>query len=296
MNDFTRPGRHMRFLTQSGRNRRCHVQVPAGCDPRVAVPVVVVLHGAGSSGANCLDRHHWGEWAEKANFLAVAPEGWPSAPDAMMDFANNPRVWNAGQFPPGHPRTRIDDVAFLRRLLDDLSEMFTLDLDRVYLVGHSNGGGMALRTAAEASHLWAAVAVVASPWWLESPVVARPMPTLYVSGMNDPLVPLNGGLVQTPWGPPQQRAPVQVTLDSWADALGCPRSYHAEEADGVRTLRYEPGRNGATLTAQLIEGQGHGWPGGLTEPGMPAEFLGPRTDRYHATSRIWDFFQQHRRR
>jgi polyhydroxybutyrate depolymerase len=231
----------------------------------------------GSSGVVYLDRNGWAALADREGFVALAPDGLPVDPAGRMSFDRNPRVWNNGQLPPDHPRARVDDVAFVRHMLADVGG---LDPDRVYLAGHSSGGGMAFRLAAEADR-FAALATVASHCWL---------PTLCLFGAADPLVPLAGGPVPMPWGGTQHRPPVRSTLDLWARALNCPPDPEERTEAGAHVVRYGPGRDGAAVTAYLLADHGHAWPGGQ-DGGLPAAFLGPCADGFDATGRIWRFFQ-----
>jgi polyhydroxybutyrate depolymerase len=54
-----------------------------------------------------------------------------------------------------------DDTEFIRRILDDvLAVEYSVDLDRVYVSGFSNGGQMAARLAVELDDRPAAVGAV----------------------------------------------------------------------------------------------------------------------------------------
>ena len=55
----------------------------------------------------------------------------------------------------------VDDVGYLRGLIEEVARHFALDRKRVYLVGHSNGGAMVYRMACECADLVAGVASLA---------------------------------------------------------------------------------------------------------------------------------------
>jgi polyhydroxybutyrate depolymerase len=59
------------------------------------------------------------------------------------------RTWNAGGFKGKMAEGKADDVAFVGKLLDDLASVLTVDEDRIYACGMSNGGMMCYRLAAE---------------------------------------------------------------------------------------------------------------------------------------------------
>jgi len=147
---------------------------------------------------------------------------------------------------------------------------------------------MAFRVAAGASERFAALAVVAGHMWTaERP--SRPMPTLYIVGTKDPLVPLAGGPARSPFAR-VMRPPVAVTLRRWAVALGIPAGAPRVVRDdaGERVEQYGvPG--GVTLDAVYVKGQGHGWPGGALSA-APDAGMGPSVATVDATHRIWEYF------
>jgi polyhydroxybutyrate depolymerase len=290
-----KPGRQTVTIWTEWRNRRCQVYVPSGYDSRNPIPAVLIFHGAGGSGESSLEKNGWSAKAEQENFVAVAPDGLPARPAWPASFILNPRLWNDGQLRPESQRSKIDDVAFVRTLLDDLSRRVNIDAHRVYVIGHSNGAGMTFRLGAELSDRFAAIAAVAGHCWIQNPRPSHPLPTLYIIGTKDPLIPLSGGDVKTPWS--QKVNPsVEQTLTTWAAALGIKSPPGVvQDKDGVKIVRYGRETDTVALTALYIEGQGHGWPGGGNS-NLPERWIGPRVDRIHATDIIWDFFKKFSRK
>ncbi|QEH37543.1 Alpha/beta hydrolase family protein [Aquisphaera giovannonii] len=288
----TRPGLQSFGIKAAGATWNCVAHLPAK-DPGRPLPVVLVLHGSGGDGASMLERCRWLRKADEAGFLAVAPDSLPLDPGRGADFLTNPRMWNAGQLDPGTPRAKVDDVAFFRALLDELPRLYRIDESRIYVTGHSNGAGMTFRLATELSDRIAAIAAVGSICWVKNPRIRNPMPTFFLTGMSDPLVPVRGGISVLPWGK-RTTPPVSDTLDAWARALGCPsRPRVTEHRDTGMYFEYGPGRGGSLLAAHLIDGQGHNWPGGRSiVPG----FLGPDNRRVDATDMIWEFLRRYRNR
>src|SRR4051794_33075659 len=136
------PGRQVVTREVGGYLRRYTVQMPTRPREGQPLPVVVILHGAGASGSVYLDRNGWAAKAEREGFVAVAPDGLPAAPDVPMSFDKTPRVWNTGQLRPDSLRARIDDVAFLDSVLDEVVRRVP-EAGPVFVAGHSNGAGMA---------------------------------------------------------------------------------------------------------------------------------------------------------
>jgi polyhydroxybutyrate depolymerase len=180
-------------------------------------------------------------------------------------------------------------VAFLAALLDDAAARAGVDPARVCLGGFSNGAGMAFRAAAELADRFAAVAPVAGYCRVE-PRPVRPVPTLYVVGTHDPLVPVRGGEVRSPWQHRLvRRPPVAETLERWATAIGCgPVPVVESAAAGVRVEAY-PGP--VEFRAVYVEGLGHHWPGGRGQ--LNHRIAGPPSPALDATPAVWEFFRRH---
>jgi pimeloyl-ACP methyl ester carboxylesterase len=71
------------------------------------------------------------------------------------------RFWSATDACCNLDGLAVDDVAYLRAVIRDVSARHAVDPRRVFIVGHSNGGFMAHRMACEASDLVAAVVSLA---------------------------------------------------------------------------------------------------------------------------------------
>ncbi|MFT7671205.1 MAG: hypothetical protein ACI8X5_003922 [Planctomycetota bacterium] len=122
--------------------RRFIVYVPSsyqsGAGP---YPVVYMLHGTGQTAGSPVSRLSWDELAEARDFIAVFPEAleydlldgtsrtkWHT--NAVADFAVEP-----------YELPLADDVLFLRELHNTLGDHLSIDCDRIYASGFSNGGG-----------------------------------------------------------------------------------------------------------------------------------------------------------
>jgi len=283
-------GQHTLALERGGFTRAAEVRIPKNYSKDQPPPLVVVLHGAGGDGQIALRKDGWAELADQEGFIAVAPTGLPVRPRLEASFATNPHVWNSGQLNPRGPRAAIDDVAYIRDLLDELKQQAPYDTDRVFVAGHSNGGSMALKLAAELSERFQAVGTVAGLIAVENPQPKRPLPTLYILGTADPLMPLEGGEVKLPWAT-RHNPPVREGLEKWAKSLGFEStpmtlSQNAEQQKAVYRSKSE---NGPTLTVLYLQGHGHQWPGAKTIRRNSGG--GPVNTRLDATKTLWEFFE-----
>lgn len=274
-------------LFSGGFPRRVLLFRPPGVvDP---LPFVLVLHGTGGSAEFAADEIPWVKLAEERGFLVAFPDALPVDPTLPPSFLSNPKRWNDGSTRPGDPlHSAPDDVKFLQAVIDDAVEHGPVDPARVYLTGFSNGASMAFRFAAERPTELAAVAPVAGYCHGSPPPVVPPVPTLYLIGDSDLLIPLGGGAVRVPWGNRVvERPSVDSMLAKWAAALGCDATpVVVSAADGVEEVRY-PGP--VEFTRVVVKGLGHHWPGGKGQ--FNPRIAGPVATEFDGCRRVWEFFE-----
>ena len=158
---------------------------PENPDP---MPVLVVIHGFTASGSWTADWWQIHTAASEAGILLIVPDG-------TVDAAGNP-FWNATEFCCNFYGSQVDDVGYLTGLIEEASTYFPIDMRRVYLMGHSNGGFMSHRIACEHSELIAAIVNMGGSTWYEAEDCGNPGPVslLQVHGTWDTVI-LYGGLV-----------------------------------------------------------------------------------------------------
>lgn len=278
--------RRTRTLVVDGRTRSYFVHVPPGYDPSKPSPVVLALHGATMTGPLMAWFTGLNAQADEAGFLAVYPDGTGS----RSSF-----YWNAGNCCGAAAQDQVDDVAFIRALLDDLAGVYRVDPDRVFATGLSNGAMMAYRLASELSDRIAAVACVAGTMATEACHPVRPVPVLHVHGTEDAFVPFTGGVgPRSPSGVPHRS--VEQSIRAWVRADGCAEEPAVETLpdrarDGTRVVRktYGDGHAGSEVVLVVVEGGGHTWPG----RDLRSKVLGKATMNVSANGLVWDFFVRH---
>ena len=144
---------------QIGLDRPAEVWIPSDYTPTTRYPLIIVLHGYGFSGL--VEALYLGlpELVDTKQYVLVTPNGTPNE--------NGVRFWNATPAccagaaaeddNAGVDYSQIDDVAYIRSLIEEAAATYSLDTSRIGLFGHSNGGFMALRMACEASDVISAV-------------------------------------------------------------------------------------------------------------------------------------------
>ena len=177
-------------VTVDGISRKYLVFAPKGYDK--PLPIVVALHGGGSNARQTERFTRFNALASREGFVVVYPE-------AVEGHWNDGR----GVEELKAQRDNIDDVKFVRLILDQVSKEHKIERSRVFCTGISNGAIMSHRLTAEASDLIAAIAPVAGGM---APTIAKkfhpdyPVSIFIIQGDADPLVPIRGGTVGLPKG------------------------------------------------------------------------------------------------
>jgi len=194
MPDSTEAGRSLpksglvaRGLRAGGLQRTYLTYAPA--DLPILAPLIVVLHGSGQTGQTIRSTtgRAFERLADRRGFAVAYPDAyrkrWNStgkvaAPDARKD--------------------RVDDVAFLTAMIDQIALQHGVDLGRVFLFGYSNGGEMSFRMAQETPGRLAAIAAVAANLPADDAALAPgsgAVRAMIVSGTKDRIMPYDGGRV-----------------------------------------------------------------------------------------------------
>jgi predicted peptidase len=167
------------------------VFVPSSYDGSKAFPLIVALHGLGSSSDQIIRYRGMTDLAEKHGYIIAAPmgynnHGWygslgPGTNRFSERFAiDEPDPDNLGELSE-------KDVF---NVLDIVKKEFMIDANRIYLMGHSMGGGGTLYLGMKYKEMWAglgaiAPAIYSSPNQLSD---ISKMPVIVVQGDNDRLV------------------------------------------------------------------------------------------------------------
>ncbi|MGH7779385.1 MAG: alpha/beta hydrolase family esterase [Candidatus Binataceae bacterium] len=280
-------------LQFGGLERTCALHVPAGYNGKTPAALVIVLHGAGGSGARMIERDGWIAASDKNGFILAGPDAEPVRPSEPESFLKNPRAWNDLSARGSAAHRQIDDTGFIDALITRLSGEYRIDPRRIYVTGFSSGASMTLTLGVKLAARIAAIAPVSGQFFLGGTTLATPLSMLYIIGTEDPLNPLAGGATRTPWGL-MPKPPIAKTIYAWRTMLKCPPGPATlRNSDGVKGVSYGPCAGGTVLEFYTVEGLGHVWPGGPQS--LPPRWVGEASNKLDGTALICNFFAAHQK-
>ena len=257
---------------------------PESVTDTASVPLVVMLHGALGSGKQAEAAYNWNKEADKRGFIVAYPDGYRHT-WAVSDNCCGPSV-----------KAGIDDVAFIRQMISEISDMATIDSRRIYATGISNGGALAYRLVCN-TDLFAAIGPDSTTLLGDCPS-PHPTSVIHIHGLADQTFPYNGGPGK------RNQAGESSTINtsgpaipdliaSWQkiDSCGLPRT----TVSGLVTQTEATCPGGRAVTLITIDGAGHQWPGAVQNEHADERLikLDPPSTALDATNVIWDFFSQH---
>jgi polyhydroxybutyrate depolymerase len=264
-------------LTSSGEERSYLLYVPKSYNPKSPAPLVISLHGYSSKPSDMVPYSRWNDIADKEGLIAVYPLA-----------SGSPTYWHtsANAF---YGRSAQMDVLFFSDLIDQLEENYIIDPSRIYVNGHSNGGGMSHLLACGLADRIAASGGVAGaydyPANLCSP--SRPVPFIAFHGTEDPTIPYAGGLLK-PYNIAYPSVP--DFIKAWAEQNQCTETTAVPQDGEVSRVSYTHCAQNADVVLYTIHGGGHTWPGTQSDA---TSAMGYSTEQIDATSLMWQFFKQH---
>ncbi len=277
-------------LFYNGVKRTYELHLPNGHDGKKPLPLVIVLHGGGAPVGSAERMSRMSPKADKEGFIVVYPNGTGPFPEKFL-------TWDAWNCCGPAVKSQVDDVGFIRTLIEKLEKEYAIDPKRIYATGLSNGAMMTYRLGCELSDKIAAIAPVAGALNNDNPHPTDPVSVIIFHGTADEHVLYNGGIPKKSWersiDPTRIRTdkPVSYAISFWVKHNQCSGVPKKEEAGHIIHETYSGGKNGTAVELYTIVGQGHAWPGG--RDGLYYANVNPPTQEISATDIMWDFFARH---
>ena len=230
-------------------------------------PLIFMLHGHGGNPEYLREYSNLNFTADSNGFAVVYPLG-------SEDYEGT-RHWNALL-----NVSNTDDVGFLSSLARFLQVEHHLNSEKTFVAGVSNGGMMAYVLGMEAPNVFKGVASIigtmsGGAWQNRIPT---PFPLLQLSGVNDEIVPIDGGLkIEGGWG----GAPgMDLIIDYWSDQNSCLTTETIDINSDNTLYKHRDCNANVEIWYYKITNFGHEWPYADNSAGVDGNQI------------VWDFFSR----
>lgn len=286
-NDFKMgPGDYDFKIDRNGTERFYLLHVPEKYDQE-ATPLVLAFHGGMGNSRQVAENDPYRVIAksDKEGFIVAIPNGSSRLKTGKL------ATWNAGDC-CGYSRDNdIDDVGFVKTVLDDIRSKFNIDEKRIYATGFSNGGMFSYRLACDMADEFAAIAAVSGTDNYGQCKPGSSIPVMHIHAKDDANVLFAGGAGS---GGVKDEAKVtdfrsvENTVSRWVERNGCAKAPRKVlENRGAYCELYSECKDGAEVKLCVTETGGHSWPGGISS----AERGVVPSTAISATDEIWKFFK-----
>jgi polyhydroxybutyrate depolymerase len=239
-------------FTSAGEDRTVLVHVPAVDAAAPRLPALIALHGYSAHAADLAASSGLSAKADTAGFVVAYPQALGDPPEWHLAGGWSNAPWLAES-----DRTLVGDV------LHWLLASGCVDPARIFLAGHSQGGGMAGDVACELADRLAGVGLMSAMYMQLPCQPVEPIPVFARHAVDDPVLPYAGGHVQGSASYPSV-LPVEDVIGRWAVADGCSGTPgRSKEADDVVRIAWK-GCAAPVVLDQHATG-GHDWPPAATD-------------------------------
>ena len=270
-----------------GRQRNYLIHIPTGYRGE-PVPLVFVFHGGGGKAPGIAKTTEYTAVADRENFIVVFPNG------TGQGGGNNGGYWNAGSGRGEGPaeKANVDDVGFVRAMLDQIEGKYAVDKRRIYATGLSKGGMFSYLLACRMSDTFAAVGIVSATMTAPDCAPSNPVAILHIHGTADENVPINGGAGDLSRDDANYE-PVAKVMEFWRTRDKCSaQTTEKSEAPDTKCYSYTECA-GADVKYCVIQGEGHGWPGAAKLAKWQEQNNVYITQDFSATEETWAWFKAH---
>jgi pimeloyl-ACP methyl ester carboxylesterase len=157
-------------------------------------PLVVDLHGLAITPLQQILFDGTTDAAERHGFIVLAPIGFNLS--SWWGSRSGTPAPTAADKPGGEMRYSNTELAEIDTMtvLELIREKYTIDADRIYLMGHSMGGAGVYYLGGKYNNLWAGLAPISAAGGIEASAADRyaRLPVLLMHGALDSIVPVEG--------------------------------------------------------------------------------------------------------
>ena len=260
-------------INYEGIDRTFILYVPSSYNSSSKHPLVFNFHGYGSNASEQMAYGDMRSQADANGFILVHPEA--------LDDIYGSSYWNI----KGWSQSAHDDIKFTENLINLLMDKYSINAERIYSTGMSNGGFFSFHLACNLSASFAAVASVTGSMTystFDNCNPRKPTPVMQIHGSLDVTVPYKGSETRN-------MKPIMDVMEYWKinnecdDYLLSLPGILPGTSSWTETYQYSNCLNDTENIHLYVQGAGHVWPGSI--------YVGIQSP--DASSSIWSFFSKY---
>lgn len=255
-------------VLHNGEEREYFLYVPDSYNENTEYPVLLNFHGFGGNAKDYINyESDFRDVAEQEGVILVYPQG-----SLLSGFSH----WNAAPMAEDN-KSNTDDIGFIELLIRNLQQDLSVDPNRIYATGFSNGGMFSYALGCFTEGLIAGVAAVSGLQLnLEDCSPSHPISVLIAHSTSDDVIPYTGS---------SDVASVDETVSFWRTAnqtsSEAKESRHNLGDETVWIYTYTGGTNGSEVLHYKVDNGMHMWFDHIIEEQSFAslmwDFLSPQT-------------------
>ena len=238
----------------NGDERLFRLSVPSS-DAGTKLPLIIAFHGGGGAEEDFQQQNQFDQLGEEEKFIMV------------YAIAESDRTPSEGEWFLNSAATSRDDNYFSEAIVDELSEVYCIDQDRLYAIGYSLGSMYTYEIACQLNHKFAAVASFAGtmPVSPETCRLSGSMAVLHIHGKLDYIIDYDE---DWDWKDGEHEgvgtmSNVPGMIDFWADQSNCQDENthsHLFGGDDVEHIVHKDCDGDVRIEHYGMEAQEHTWP------------------------------------
>ena len=230
--------------------RAYYIYVPQKSTDR-SRDILVFFQGgdANSDGAWLIPQQkRWTELADEKGIIIAIPQG--------RVFADNEGAWQLNT-----DSSTMQDIRYIRAMLDDISATQKLATVSVYGVGYSLGSMFAYEVACHMSDRFDAIASFAGTMPV-NPKICNPehnIRIMHIHGTDDPIIQYNETWDWKAWDSVGTMRDIPSLIEYWSEKFNCRERMERKSASTFQ-IRHSICDQGSAVEHYSLEGWDHDWP------------------------------------
>jgi len=278
--DIVSSGDYIECMIHEELERCWNVFVPTNLNASENVPMIIDLHGNTLTMGEQRNLSDFDEIVEENGAIAVWPQGYENS-------------WNAGYCCSAAGELGLNDTGLILEIVKRVVSNHSVDENRIYLTGWSNGCALSQKLANEHSDIFAAIACM-SYYLLDDPVPEYvPIPIMEIHGLVDQIILYSNDAIHLPNVEAQEHGAIQNLL-MWSDMNGCEGNSPDSNSPSIfySVQSFTNCNDGADVSLVTLYGADHNPYENSFDPEGPIIFIG-NGGTVDTNGIAWDFVSQY---